>query len=210
MSIECFLTKEKGIQINCDFIWFVTRPDKENGRSSLWKSWCSEVDEYDGPPFWSPGLPSRHWGSHDHWLFEVVVCNRILMLLTRFFSSFDERQVTSVLFDWGRFELWMPVYALWHKIHDQSKYWQTRSNSINAVDFLMRGKWPPSSLIEDDSNYGCQLPTYALWHKMNWPRNKYDFHWRALLMYDWKFIQNRDQWELDMITIHRFLSHQWL
>ena len=29
-------------------------------------------------------------------------------------------------------------------------------------------------------------------------------------MYDWKFIQNRDQWGVDMITIHRFLSHQWL
>ena len=29
-------------------------------------------------------------------------------------------------------------------------------------------------------------------------------------MYDWKFLQNRDQWVVDMITIHRFLSHQWL
>ena len=32
------------------------------------------------------------------------------------------------------------------------------------------------------------------------------FHFFFLIpaMYDWKFIQNRDQWVVDMITIHRF------
>ena len=41
---------------------------------------------------------------------------------------------------------------------------------------------------------------------------RYFFHFFFLIpaMYDWKFIQNRDQWVVDMITIHRFLSHLWL
>ena len=86
--------------------------------------------------------------------------------------------------------------------------------SINVVDFL-QSTCVDHLQIVIILNMCCSFPFFQMHldkidYKKILQRHFKKIDHKKLRMYDWKFIQNRDQWEVDMITIHRFLSHQWL